>query len=312
MKSTLLKESKISPFDQIKGNLAALAIKSSGLLPIDVGQRLGFYVGKCMLFLNTREVKIARRNIEICFPDFSQEQKQSLLRKSFLHAGMQIFEIAHLWINNANKAIDLINEIEGFDILESARAKRQGILLILPHLGNWELVNAYMLQQMPMVAMYTPSQLPAVEKLMIAGREKTGLKLAEANAKGVIRLIKTLKEGGNITILPDQEPTLSGGEFAPFFHTEALTMTLISKMLQKSNATPIIAFVHRKEIGSGFKLYFRDVNENIIANDMRTSLTALNQSVEECVREFPEEYMWGYKRFRKRPELGKSLYKELI
>lgn len=312
MNPPLLKTSKTSFADHIKGELAALAIKLFGALPISTGQKLGFYLGKCMLLLNTREVKIARRNLDICFPNFSKEQKQLLLKETFINAGMQIFEIAYLWTNKANKGVDLINEIEGLDILENARAKKNGILLVLPHLGNWELVNAYMLQRMQMVAMYSPSRLPAVESIMIAGRERTGLKLAEANAKGVIRLIKTLKSGGNITILPDQEPALSGGEFAPFFQTEALTMTLISKMLQKSNATPIIAFVYRKGVGRGFKLLFKEVSPNICSDDLRSSLTTLNQAVEACIREFPEQYMWGYKRFRKRPEAGKSLYKDLV
>lgn len=312
MNSTLPKTHKTSFADQLKGKVAALAIKFVGVLPFSVGQTLGFSLGKLMLLLNTREVKIARRNLKLCFPEYTSEEKQSLLAQSFRHGGMQLFEIAYLWRNSPDKAIRLINEIEGEEVLQKAREKQQGILLILPHLGNWELVNAYMLQQMPMVAMYSPARLPAIEKLMTEGREKTGLKLAEANAKGVVRLIKTLKEGGNLTILPDQEPTRSGGDFAPFFHTEALTMTLISKMLHKSHATPIIAFVHRKGIGKGFKLFIKEVDPNIAAIDMRLSLSALNQSVETCISQFPEQYMWGYKRFRKRPEGESSLYKDLM
>jgi len=207
--------------------------------------------------------------------------------------------------------VGLVNEIEGLDVLQVARDKKQGILLILPHLGNWELVNAYILQEMEMMAMYSPAQLPAIEKLMREGRERTGLKLAEANAKGVVKLIKTLSSGGNITILPDQEPSLIGGKFAPFFQREALTMTLISKILQKSNATPLIAFVDRKGVGRGFKLIFRSVDERINPEDVLVSLTALNKSVEETICERPEQYMWGYKRFRKRPPGQESLYKNL-
>lgn len=295
----------------MKGGLAALAIKTAGALPLTVGQGLGTLLGRLMLWSNTREVKVARRNLEICFPSLPINKREELLRSSFINEGMQIFEIAYLWRNNPKHALKLIDEIEGNEILEKAIDKKQGILLIMPHLGNWELANAYVLHQIKLLAMYTPSQFPAVEKLMREGRERTGLQLAEANTRGVVKLLKTLNGGGNIMILPDQEPDLSGGEFAPLFGTDALTMTLLSKMLHKSNATPILAFVYRKGLGKGFKLIFRAADADIHNSDIKISLRALNNSVEKSIEEFPDQYMWGYKRFRKRPEGEKSLYKKL-
>jgi len=296
---------------RLKGELAAIVIKIAGALPLIIGQRLGAMLGRLMMWANTREVKIARRNLEICFPSLLVDEREELLRSSFINEGMQIFEIAYLWRSSPEHALKLIDEFEGIEIFNEAIDKKQGILLIMPHLGNWELANSYVLHQIKLLAMYTPSQFPAVEKLMREGRERTGLQLAEASTRGVVKLLKTLNDGGNVMILPDQEPDVSGGEFASFFGTQALTMTLLSKMLHKSNATPVLAFVYRKGIGKGFKLLFRSAEPGIHNKDIKISLGSLNRSIEKSIEEFPEQYMWGYKRFRKRPTGEKSLYKKL-
>jgi KDO2-lipid IV(A) lauroyltransferase len=297
----------------VKGKLATLAIKSAGALPPSLTKRLGKLLGLLLLKLNTREVKIARRNLDICFPELDQVKKQALLRSTFIHSGMQVFEIAYLWCSSSDKGIELIKAIQGEETLNEAIKQQKGVLLILPHLGNWEMINAYLVKKlgMPIMAMYSPAQMPAVDAIMREGRARTGLDLAEANSRGVIQLIQRLKAGGNLAILPDQEPDRSGGEFALFFGIEALTMTLISKMLLKTQAIPIVVYAERLENSLGFKLHFKKVDPAIQNENITTSLVALNKTVEDTIKECPEQYMWGYKRFRKRPEGQENLYKDL-
>ncbi len=297
--------------NSLKGWLAALALRLAGKIPLAVSQRLGVALGSLMLLANTREVKIARRNLELCFPELGVDERVALLKQSFLHSGMQAFEIAYLWHAPAKGSLDLVESVVGEEHLREILSNKNGLLLILPHLGNWEVVNAFILQRMKGIAMYTPARLPEVDKIMRHGREKTGLELAEANKKGVVKLLKTLNAGGNLFILPDQEPDRSGGAFAPFFGRQALTMTLISKMLSKSQASPLLAYAQRLGPGKGFRIVFRTLPEGIRDEDLECSLTALNQGVEDLVRESPEQYMWGYKRFRRRPKGDEKLYKDL-
>jgi len=296
----------------MKGKLAVGLLLTAGVIPISLSQYLGMGLGWLVYYFNIREVKISRRNLQLCYPDMPLYEREKLLKASILSFGMQSFEIAYLWFGKRNRGMSLITEVSGQEVFQSAINDQKGIVVILPHLGNWEVVNAYVLSHIPGVAMYSPARLPEVDTLMHQGREKTSLELAEANKRGVIYLMKRLMQGGNLFILPDQEPERSGGEFAAFFGHEALTMTLISKMLQKTQATPILAYAERLGPNKGFNIVFKPVNDAILENDMTNSLSALNASVEESIREIPSQYMWGYKRFRKRPEGQKSLYTDLV
>lgn len=265
-----------------------------------------------MLLVNTKEVKIARRNISLCFPDMSEHEKSLFLRKVFEHGGMQLFEIAFLWKSAPEKSLSYVSVVTGEDILDEAIQEAKGLIIILPHLGNWEMMNAFLCKQIDIRAMYSPAKLPEVDRLMHKGRSKTGLNLSPATVRGISSIIQNLKKGGNVLILPDQEPIKDSGEFAPFFGIEAYTMTLISKMLRKTNARALLAYVKRLEVGEGFELIFKSVPDEIYSEDLRTSLTALNKCVEDAIIENPEQYMWGYKRFRKRPEGEKKLYRDLL
>ena len=133
---------------RLKGLLAALALKGAGALPISLSQRLGKVLGLLMINLNVREVKIARRNLELCFPHFKESKRQELLRSSFVHSGMQMFEIAYLWRSSTDKAIDMVKSVQGMEVFEEALANKAGVLLILPHLGNWEVINAYLVKHL--------------------------------------------------------------------------------------------------------------------------------------------------------------------
>jgi KDO2-lipid IV(A) lauroyltransferase len=296
----------------LKGWIAASAIRLVGAIPLNLGQRFGSVLGRLMVVLNGREVKIARRNISICFPELSEDEIEEFLNKSFQHAGMQLLEIAHLWVSPPKRSLSLIKKVKGRELFEKAKQGNKGLIIILPHLGNWEMINAYLLEDTPIRAMYSPAKLKEVDELMCKGRAQTGLALSAANAKGVSLLITTIKKGGNLAILPDQEPPRDSGEFAPFFDKEALTMTLISKLLLKTGANAVIAYAKRLGPGKGVEVIFKEVPKEIFSEDLRTSVSALNIAVEGAIRENPEQYMWGYKRFRKRPEGEPALYDNLI
>lgn len=117
----------------------------------------------------------------------------------------------------------------------------------------------------------------------------------------MITLFSILKNQGVVGILPDQEPDLSGGLFAPFFGVEANTMKLVSKMVQKTSPKVVLCAALRLPSGRGFKVVFLPVDAELNSEDLTVSVTALNRSVETLVRMAPEQYQWEYKRFKRRP-----------
>ncbi len=294
--------------NRLKGKIAVLVIKLVGSLPLFLAQSFGIVLGRLSILFNTREVKIARRNLELCFPELNDDSRKSLLHTSFQHSGMLVCEIARIWCSDSAWAASHIKQVYGEELLEQALSQKKGIVIILPHLGNWEMLNAWLTPKMELIAMYSPAQLREVDEFMLKGRSRTGLKLAEASPKGIVKLITSLRSRENLIILPDQEPGRQNGIFAPFFGIEALTMTLISKLLHKSGAIPLLVYVQRKDVGQGFDIVIKNVSEAILDSDMYHSVSALNQAVEDAVREVPEQYMWGYKRFRHRPEGEQGLY----
>src|SRR5690606_9341413 len=121
-----------------------------------------------------------------------------------------------------------------------------------------------------------------------------------ADGSGVRALLKALKAERVVGVLPDQEPKQAGAEFAPFFGTPALTMTLTSNLLARTGARAVMVYALRRPQG-GYRLCFRAPEEEIYSDDLATSLAGLNRSVEQCARDDLAQYQWEYKRFKHQP-----------
>lgn len=130
-------------------------------------------------------------------------------------------------------------------------------------------------------------------------RSRSGSELVATDRRGIARLFSILREGGVVGILPDQTPRQEGGEFAPFFGIPTITMTLASKLIQKTGATPLVTYAQRLPNGEGFRIVIRETDAGMDSPDLTTSLTALNHAVEQCINNAPEQYQWEYKRFRR-------------
>lgn len=270
-------------------------------LSLPAAQRLGRALGTLASWLPNRSRRVTEINLQLCFPELDPSRRAQLVRSSLRHTGQVAMEIPLIWEWPVPRCLDLIKHIDGEELLEEARASGNGLLLLAPHLGNWELVGLYFSTRYRMAALYSPPSLPGFEDYMTVQRGRQGSELVPGDRRGLARLIAMLREGEVAGILPDQSPTATGSAFAPFFGIETRTMTLVAKLLQKSGATPLMTWCQRLPDGSGFHLRVRPCAEGMADTDPVVATTALNRSVEACVREAPEQYQWEYKRFRHRP-----------
>jgi KDO2-lipid IV(A) lauroyltransferase len=202
-----------------------------------------------------------------------------------------------------------IQEVHGEKLLQDAYASQQGVILAFPHLGNWEIVSLYCSSRYPMTTLYQPPRLMQFDAMIRHGRERLGAKLVATDNTGVRALLAALKQGEMIGVLPDQEPKFGNGVFASFFNIPAYSGTLVSRLVNKTNAMVIFAYAERLPKGEGYQLYFSAAGKAIYADDLQTSVAGLNQGVENCIRSIPEQYQWSYYRFRSRPEGDKPFYK---
>ena len=156
--------------------------------------------------------------------------------------------------------------------------------------------------------MYQPPKIAAVDRLLKETRSRSGVSLAPTNRRGVAQLLKALQQGELVGILPDQVPGPEGGVYGEFFGHTAFTMTLVSKLLQRTDARVFCGFAKRLEWGRGFELVMEEANAAIYAQSLDESVQALNHSVESLVEKAVSQYQWEYKRFRNMPD-GVDLYR---
>lgn len=258
-------------------------------------------MGRLLWWSNGRARKVTEINLALCLPEMSRAERQQLARRSLAATAITACETAFIWTRSFEEVRPLIRTISGEACLQEALQRERGVIILAPHLGNWEMVPYYLAGLRKFTAMYAPAKIPQLNDIMVTGRTRAGYFLAPANAAGVKMLLKSLKAGEIIGILPDQVPEDESGGFAPFFGRQAMTMTLIATLARRTGAQVVCAYAKRLEHSTGFELCFRPVTGNVAAEDIAEALTALNRSIENCVRDCPEQYQWEYKRFRKQP-----------
>lgn len=283
-------------------------LRLSAHLPLRLNHAIGAFSGRRALHGDRTELRTARTNLALCFPELSESERQQLLQQSMIELGKTFSEIGVIWFGTKAQTERLVHEVHGEGLLEAGLARGKGVILAAPHLGNWELIGAYCSPRYPMTNLYRPPRQEGMDEVLRNSRERFGSKLAPTNAKGVRVLYQALSNNELVGILPDQDPGENSGQFAPFFGIQTNTMTLLSRLAQKSGATVLCAWAERLPNSRGFALHFSAVPDEIYSDEMQTSVTALNQAVEAAIRQIPAQYQWGYKRFKTRPAGEKGFY----
>lgn len=243
--------------------------------------------------------KVTEVNLVLCYPMLADDQRKKLAKLSVYHTMLTALEIPAVWINPADESLARISAVDGKELVDEAQKAGKGVIVIAPHLGNWEILGYYLATHYSLISLYKPPQHEWMEEISRQGRMKIGSKLAPTNKKGVLAVLKALKAGEVTGILPDQIPDKGNGvAYVPFFGHNVATMTLIPNLLQRGNAIAVAAFAQRLQDGT-FKIIFRSVPEDLYNADETIAATALNKTVEDLVNIAPEQYQWEYKRFRR-------------
>jgi Kdo2-lipid IVA lauroyltransferase/acyltransferase len=268
------------------------------LLPLAVNHTLGKYLGLCLYFFNTQARKISKINIQTCLPDLSVDKQQQLVKNSLIEFGKNITEIGPLWLWKTDKLFQYL-QVEGQELIQTAINNNKGVILITPHLGCWEMAGLYVGKQWSCSNLYQAPKIKSLEPIIRSARERSGADLVATGNRGLGALLKSLRAGKVTGILPDQTPKdKANGTFAPFFGRPALTINLLSSLARKSQAEVFMCFAQRLSDGKGYVLRFQKTQAEIDNKDNLISATALNQSVEQLIKQAPEQYLWSYKRFK--------------
>jgi Kdo2-lipid IVA lauroyltransferase/acyltransferase len=219
-----------------------------------------------------------------------------LRRTAIAEAGKSVVEAPAVWLRPLPRVAELVIEVLGWDEVDRAARKGKGIIVVTPHIGCWEIVGQYVASRMPMTAMYSPPKIRALEPLMRVGRSRgPAMKSVPADLRGVRAVLKALRRGEAIGVLPDQVPGVGEGEWVEFFGRPAYTMTLVGRISEQAGAPVLLCHAERLSHGRGYRF----VAEPLLTPRPPESPTrALNRSLENLIRRCPEQYLWGYNRYK--------------
>lgn len=273
--------------------MLSLILKPLSYLPLRLLHGLGTALGGLLFYCMPQAKLRAIANITQ-----SQLAKNPLVireiaRKSFAELGKAIVETPMIWQKEEADLLHLVQQTHGWEIVENALQTGKGIIFLTPHLGCFEITSIYYGNQHPITVLYRPPKLKWLESLILRGRSRTGVTLAAANTNGVRKLMQALKRGEAIGILPDQIPAAGEGEWADFFGKPAYTMSLVSKLAEKTGATVMMAFGERLENGAGYALHLSKI-------DSIVTPALLNKAIEQQIAQQPSQYLWSYNRYKAR------------
>lgn len=222
---------------------------------------------------------------------------RALLSQSVRETGKGLTELIVAWFRPETEVAKLVVEYAGWEHVEAAQKIGKGLIFITPHLGCYDIAGRWLDSKIPTRFLYRAPKLAWVQKLMDAGRDRGEEKMVPADMSGVRILMKTLKHGGSISILPDQVPSKGEGEWADFFGKPAYTMTLVTRLQNATQAPVIYYFAERLPQGRGYKVWLRPAAE-LFSADRNIAARQLNKALEQLIRQAPAQYLWAYNRYK--------------
>jgi Kdo2-lipid IVA lauroyltransferase/acyltransferase len=219
-------------------------------------------------------------------------------------AGKMVAELPRLWLGAPVRV-----GWEGAGVIEAAHAHGTGLLYLTPHLGCFEITAQALAERfgarMPITVLYRPARQPWMSELVATARQRPGLHTAPTTLAGVKQLIKALKAGQAVGLLPDQVPPQGQGVWAPFFGRAAYTMTLSARLVHSGGAQPVLIWGERLSWGRGFLIHVRPfdtahpaTHAAVLSRDMEEAAGQINAAMEALVRECPQQYLWSYARYK--------------
>ena len=267
-----------------------------------VGGQAGRWIGK----IARRRRRIAKINLELCFPEMSPIQRATLLEDHFAALGIGFFETAMAWWAPDEKLRSLAG-VEGTEHLEQALARGKGVILMTGHFTTLELAARFITWYYPFHAMYRPHKNPLYEAVMRRERERQS-RLTPLTRDDIRGMLRGLKQGHAVWYAPDQNYGAPNSLFIAFFGIPALTITATSRLARMSGAAVVPYFPKRLSGTSGYQVTILPALEDFPSENPAADALRINQLFEEQIRRTPEQYLWVHRRFKTRPPGSNAIY----
>ena len=220
------------------------------------------------------------------------------VRAAVAHAGRMVAELPRLWLG-----APLPCRLVGGDCVDHAYAAGRGIVFLSPHLGCFELsvqaaARRWSTEHGPITVLYRPARQAWLAKVMETARNRPGVQAVPTSLAGVRQMIKALRRGEGVGLLPDQVPPQGQGMWSPVFGRDAYTMTLAARLALQTGAAVVLSRCERLSWGRGFVIYLEPLPAPL-QEPLELAVQHINQAMEYTIRQCPQQYLWGYGRYKK-------------
>jgi len=280
---------------------------ASAQLPYRWQMMLGAGLGRALGRLAPRRRAIAERNIQLCFPTLSLQERSALVDEVMVSVGKAFFETGMAWFMPHRRLQRLI-DLQGLEHLQAAHAQGQGVVLLAMHFTHLELGAAAVSMQHSIDGTYRPHANAFYDYVQRKGRERhndTGSVITRGDMRGMVR---ALRNGRAVWYAPDQDYGRDHSIFVPFFGIPAATITATSQIARLGRGV-VIPFVHyRRADGRGYRVEILPPLADFPSNDEAADTQLISQLVEREVAKRPDQYLWVHRRFKTRPAGEADLY----
>ena len=271
-------------------------VRLVNLLPLPVQLAIGRMLGRVAYVLSRRDRHIAKVNLDLCLPELSPAQRELILKDHFRSLGCALFETGLVWWASSARLKRLIR-FEGLEHLDAALARGKGALMLSAHFTTLEMGARALTLLGPMAVMYlTPSNALVAE---LARRGRTRHALEAVTSEQIRELLQNLKRNLPVWYAPDQRFTDKSSELVPFFGVPAASNVATSRLAKISGATVLPYFPERRADNRGYVIRIHAPFDPFPSDDPIADTRRFHELFEAHVREYPEQYLWAYKRFRR-------------
>lgn len=261
-------------------------LRLAGALPLGFLRAIGAALG-WLVYLGSPAY---RRRLLGNLSQAGYGQDPGIRRQAIAEAGRMVAELPWIWARTPAEILPWVR-CDASALLEQVRAERRGILFMTPHLGGFEMAARFWAAQGPITVLFRPPKQGWLARFVLAARSCAGLRAVPVGASGLRALLRALRAGDAVGLLPDQVPGRGTGVWVPFFGRSAFTMTLPQRLVEQTGAAVVLATGERLPGGRGWRLHLEPMPEP-------PTPERLNHRLEELVARFPAQYLWAYNRYK--------------
>ena len=260
-------------------------------LPLIAIHLFGCLLGLLMYLLDAKFRERTVKHISQSHIVSGKIATKNLIISNAMHIGMALMESFSIWFASNARIKSLVVRTKNWGLIEKLKQKNKGVIFLTPHIGSFEITAQYYGLFSPIKVMYKPTGRKWINQLIYQGRNKNFVTPVNIELGGMKQILKALKNGEAVGILPDQVPPEGHGEWSSFFNQKVYTMTLVQKLHTLTKAPIIFAMGRRLKIGTGFEIELFEFKGSVTAKK-------IDECIETIVKTSPEQYLWNYRRYK--------------